>query len=172
MGHNKQERKRKEKEIEKKKNKKKKEGFEVTISVEIITFKKLSVFSRLLGLFFLLKYSFRQAMLQLEFGESKSEKSQSEQFITETRKAASCSLETLRSNAGSGPAAAGCPVSNPDNLWKSPLLPRNLTGMLSLFEARKFSKFFFFFKAKAGCISKVSRDKEREREREREREKW
>ena len=92
------------------------------MSVEIITFKKLGFFSRLLGLFFLLKYSFRRAMLQLEFGESKPEESQSEQCITETRKAASCSSETLKSNAGSGPAAAGCPVSNPDNLWKSPLL--------------------------------------------------
>ena len=93
------------------------------MSVEIITFKKLGFFSRLLGLFFLLKYSFRRAMLQLEFGESKPEESQSEQCITETRKAASCSSETLESNAGSGPAAAGCPVSNPDNLWKSPPLP-------------------------------------------------
>ena len=51
--HNKQERKRKEQDIKKKKKKKKnKEGFEVTMSVEIITFKKLGFFSRLLGLFF------------------------------------------------------------------------------------------------------------------------
>ena len=64
-------------------------------------------------------------MLQLEFGESKPEESQSEQSKTEARKAASCSSETLKSNAGSGPAAAGCPVSNPDNLWKSPLLQRS-----------------------------------------------
>ena len=42
-------------------------------------------------------------------------------LITETRKVASCSSETLKSNAGSGPAGTGCPVSNPDNLWKSPL---------------------------------------------------
>ena len=69
------------------------------MSVEIITFKKLGFFSRLLGLFFLLKYSFRRAMLQLEFGESKPEESQSEQSITETRKATSCSSETLKSNA-------------------------------------------------------------------------
>ena len=89
------------------------------MSVEIITFKKLGFFPRLLGLFFLFKYSFTRAMLQLEFGESKPDESQSEQSITETRKAASCSSETL--NAGNGPAAAGCPVSNPDNLWKSPL---------------------------------------------------
>ena len=61
-------------------------------------------------------------MLQLEFGKSKPDESQSEQSITETRKAAFCSSATLKSNAGSGPAAAGCPVSNPDNLWKSPLL--------------------------------------------------
>ena len=54
--------------------------------------------SRLLGLFFLLKYSFRRAMLQLEFGESKPDESQSEQSITETIKAArSWSSETLKS---------------------------------------------------------------------------
>ena len=53
------------------KKQKNKEGFEGTMSVEIITFKKFGIFSRLLGLFFLLKYSFRRAMLQLEFGESK-----------------------------------------------------------------------------------------------------
>ena len=77
--HNKQERKRKEQDTKKKKKEKKnKEGFEVTMSVEIITFKKLGFFPRLLGLFFLLKYSFRRAMLQLEFGESKPEESQSE----------------------------------------------------------------------------------------------
>ena len=40
-------------------------------------------------------------MLQLEFGESKPEESQSEQSRTETRKATSCSSETLKSNAGS-----------------------------------------------------------------------
>ena len=47
MGHNKQERKRKEKEIKKKKEeqaKTNKEGFEVTMSVEIITLKKLGFF--------------------------------------------------------------------------------------------------------------------------------
>ena len=71
------------------------------MSVEIITFKKLGFFSHLLGLFFLLKYSFRRTMLQLEFGESKPEESQSEQSRTETRKATSCSSETLKSNAGS-----------------------------------------------------------------------
>ena len=78
MMHNKQERKRKEQDIKKKTRTKKKEGFEVTMSVEIITFKKLGFFPRLLGLFFFLKYSFRRAMLQLEFGESKPEESQSE----------------------------------------------------------------------------------------------
>ena len=46
MMHNKQERKRKELDIKKKKEeqKKNKEGFEVTMSVEIITFKKLGFF--------------------------------------------------------------------------------------------------------------------------------
>ena len=78
-------------------------------------------------------------MLQLEFGESKYEKSQSEQSITETRKAASCSSETLRSNAGSGPAAAGCPVSNPDNLWKSPLFHEQSTKVkLLVLKLRQF----------------------------------
>ena len=89
------------------------------MSVEIIQFSFLPVY---LAFRFLLKCSFRQAMLELEFGESKPEESQSQQLITETRKAASCSSETLKSNAGSGPAAARCSVSNPDNLWKSPLL--------------------------------------------------
>ena len=60
-------------------------------------------------------------MIQIEFGDSKPDESQSEQFIMELSKAASCSSETLKSNAGSGPAMAGCSVSNPDNLWKSPL---------------------------------------------------
>ena len=75
-------------------------------------------------------------MLQLEFEKSKPEESQSEQSITETRKAASCSSERVKSNAGSGPAAAGCPVSNPDNLWKSPLFRLSLfhfqLGVLAL----------------------------------------
>ena len=85
----------------------------------IIAFKKLGFSpARLLGLFFVLKYSFRRAMLQPESGESKPDESQSEQSIAETRKAASCSSETLKSTAGSGPAGAECPVSNPDNLWK------------------------------------------------------
>ena len=103
MGHNKQERKRKGKETKKEKKRKEeqkenKEGLEVMMSVEIVTFKKLGFFPVLLGLFLLLKYSFRRAMLQLEFGESKPEESQSEQSIMETRKAASCSSETLKSN--------------------------------------------------------------------------
>ena len=56
MGHNKQERKGKEKEIKKKKKKNKKEnkeGFEVTMSVEIITFKTLGFFPIYLASFFL-----------------------------------------------------------------------------------------------------------------------
>ena len=79
MGHNKQERKRKEKEIKKKRTKKKrtnknkqKKGFEATMSVEIITFKKLGFFPFTWPLF-LLKYPCTPAMLQLEFGESKPE---------------------------------------------------------------------------------------------------
>ena len=48
----------------------------------------------LASFFFFLKFSFRRAMLQLEFGESKPDESQSEQSITEMRKAASCSSET------------------------------------------------------------------------------
>ena len=81
MMHNKQERKRKEQDIKKKKkkNKKKKQrrirGDDVGGDNHV---QEARLFSRLLGLFFLLKYSFRRAMLQLEFGESKPEESQSE----------------------------------------------------------------------------------------------
>ena len=52
--HNKQERKRKEQDIKKKKRRTKenKEGFEVTMSVEIITFKKLGFFPVYLASFF------------------------------------------------------------------------------------------------------------------------
>ena len=133
MGHNKQERKRKEKDIEKKKTKKEEQkkrkqgkigGDDADGDNRV---QEARLFPHLLGLFFLLKYSFRRAMLQPEFGESKPDESQSEQSIAETRKAASCSSETLKSNADSEPAGAGCPVSNPDNLWKSPLLSRNLS---------------------------------------------
>ena len=41
--------------------------------------------------------------------------SYTEQSNSETRKTAFCSSETLKLDAGDGPAAAGCPVSNPDN---------------------------------------------------------
>ena len=132
MGHNKQERKRKETQIreKKKKNIKKQKqrrfrGDDVGGDNHV---QEARFFPVYLVSFFLLKYSFRRAMLQLEFGESKPEESQSEQSITETRKAVSCWSETLKSNAGSGPAAAGCPVSNPDNLWKSPLLIKKLNS--------------------------------------------
>ena len=71
---------------------------EVTMSLEINPF-TLAFLPVYLSSFFLLKYSFRRAMLQLEFGESNPDESQSEQSITETRKAASCacSSETLKS---------------------------------------------------------------------------
>ena len=48
-------------------------------------------------------------MLQLGFGESKPDKSQSKQSITKTRKVASCSMETLKSNVGCKPAAVIAP---------------------------------------------------------------
>ena len=77
--HNKQERKRKEQDIKKKKEQKKKQrrirGDDVGGDNHV---QEALLFSRLLGLFFLFKYSFRRAMLQLEFGESKPEESQSE----------------------------------------------------------------------------------------------
>ena len=121
--HNKQERKRKEQYIKKKKKEQKKKrrirGDDVGGDNHV---QETRLFFPFTWPFFLLKYSFRRAMLQLEFGKSNPEESQSEQSITEARKAASCSSETLKSNTGSGPSAAGCPVSNPDNLWKSPLL--------------------------------------------------
>ena len=81
MGHNKQERKRTEKEMKKKKEQKTNKqrripGDDVGGNNHV---QEVRLFSHLLGLFFLLKYSFRRAMLQLEFGESKPEDSQSEQ---------------------------------------------------------------------------------------------
>ena len=53
-------------------------------------------------------------MLKLEFGKSKPDGSHSEQSLTKKRKTASCLSETLKANAGDGPHAAGCPVSNLD----------------------------------------------------------
>ena len=81
----------------------------------LLPFKKLGFLAVQLWPIFLLKYSLRRAMLQLEFRWSKPDESHSEQSKTETRKTAFCSSETLKSHAGDGPAAAGCPVSNPDN---------------------------------------------------------
>ena len=61
-----------------------------------------------------LKYFFRRAMLQLEFGWSKPDEWHSEQSEMETRKTAFCSSETLKSYyAGDWPTVTGCPVSNP-----------------------------------------------------------
>ena len=81
MGHNKQERKRTEKEMKKKKRTKKNKqrripGDDVGGDNHV---QEVRLFSHLLASFFLLKYSFRRAMFQLEFGESKPEDSQSEQ---------------------------------------------------------------------------------------------
>ena len=64
---------------------------------------------------FLLKCSLRRAMLQLEFRWSKPDEKHPKQSKTETRKTAFRSSKTLKSYAGDGPGAAGCPVSNPDN---------------------------------------------------------
>ena len=73
---------------------------------------------------FLLKYSLRRAMLQLEFRWSKPDEKHPKQSKTETRKTAFRSSKILKSYAGNGPAAAGCPVSNPDNNCANGLLLR------------------------------------------------
>ena len=78
------------------------------------------------GLFFLLKYSMRGAMLQLEFRWSKPDEKHPKQSETETRKTAFRSSKTLKSYAGDGPAAAGCPVSNPDNNCANGLLHKKI----------------------------------------------
>ena len=64
---------------------------------------------------FLLKCPLRRAILQLEFKWSKPDEKHPKQSKTETRKTAFRSSKTLKSYAGDGPAADGCPVSNPDN---------------------------------------------------------
>ena len=87
-----------------------------------LPFKKLGFLAVQLWPIFLLKYSLRRAMLQLEFRRSKPDESHSEQSKTETRRTAFCSSETLKSHAGDGPAAAECPVSNPDNNCANGLL--------------------------------------------------
>ena len=71
---------------------------------------------------FLLKCSLRPAMLQLEFRWSKPDEKHPKQSKTETRKTAFRLSKTLKSYAGDGPAAAGCPVSNPDNNCANGLL--------------------------------------------------
>ena len=135
--HNKQERKRKEKDIKKKKTKKKQKrirGDDVSGDNHV---QAARLFSCLLGLFFLLKYSFRRAMLQLEFGESKPEESQSEQCITETRKAASCSSETLKSRCRQRTGRGRMPRLEPkQSLEKSSIvyavrIPYNLVAFLT-----------------------------------------
>ena len=62
-----------------------------------LPFKKLGFLAVQLWPIFLLKYSLRQAMLQLEFRWSKPDESHSEQSKTETRKTAFCSAKTLKS---------------------------------------------------------------------------
>ena len=71
---------------------------------------------------FLLKCSLRRAVLQLEFRWSKPDEKHPKQSKSETRKTAFRSSKTLKSYAGHGPAAAGCPVSNPDNNCANGLL--------------------------------------------------
>ena len=79
---------------------------------------------------FLLKCSLRRAMLQLEFRWSKPDEKHPKQSKTETRKTAFRSSKTLKSYAGDGPAAAGCPVSNPDNNCANGLLAADLKSRL------------------------------------------
>ena len=71
---------------------------------------------------FLLKCSLGRAMLQPEFRWSKPDEKHPKQSKTETRKTAFRSSKTLKSYAGDGPAAAGCPVTNPDNNCANGLL--------------------------------------------------
>ena len=91
---------------------------------------------------FLLKYSLRRAMLQLEFRWSKPDEKHPKQSKTETSKTAFRSSKTLKSYAGDGPATAGCLVSNPDNNCAN--------GLFSIqcvqFPSRSFPvRFFFLF---------------------------
>ena len=65
-------------------------------------------------------------MLHIEFRWSKPDESHSEKSKTETRKAAFCSSETPKSHGDDGPAAAGCPVSNPDNNCANGLLFKSI----------------------------------------------
>ena len=94
---------------------------EVTM-YEHLWVKKLGFLALQLWPIFLHKFSLRRAMLQIEFRWSKPDESNSEQSKTESRKTAFSSSETLKSNAGDGPAAAGCPVPNPDNNCANGLL--------------------------------------------------
>ena len=89
-----------------------------------LPFKKLGFLAVQMWPIFLLKYSLRRALLQLEFRWSKPDESHSEQSKTETRKTAFCSSKTLKSYALTVPAVAGCPVSNPDNNCANGLLPQ------------------------------------------------
>ena len=96
--------------------------------------KKLGFLAVQLWPIFLLKYSRRRAMLQLEFRWSKPDKKQPKQSRTETRKQRFARRKHWNHDAGDGPAAAGCPVSNPDNncangLFKITVLPV-VTGFL------------------------------------------
>ena len=86
-----------------------------------------------LASFFFLKFSFRRAMLQLEFGESKPDESQSEQSITEMRKAASCSPETRKSNTGCGPDAP----SRSQTIFGKVLYSSHLGFLEAIFIARR-----------------------------------
>ena len=89
-----------------------------------LPFKKLGFLDVQLWPIFLLKYSLTRALLHIKFRLSKPEESHSEKSETETRKTAFYSSETLKSHADDGPAAAGCPVSNPDNNCANGLLQR------------------------------------------------
>ena len=95
--------------------------WEVTMYAHL-PFKKLGFLDVQLWPIFLLKYSLTRALLHIEFRWSKPDESHSEKSKTETRKTAFCSSETPKSHAADGPAAAGCPVSNPDNNCANGLL--------------------------------------------------
>ena len=95
--------------------------WEVTMYAHL-PFKKLGFLAVQLWPIFPLKYSLTRTLLQLEFRWSKPDESHSEKSETETRKTAFCSSKTPKSRGDDGLAAAGCPVSNPDNNCANGLL--------------------------------------------------
>ena len=97
--------------------------WEVTMYAHL-PFKKLSFLAVQLWPIFPLKYSLTRTLLQLELRWSKPDESHSEKSETETRKTVFSSSKTPKSHGDDGLAAAGCPVSNPDNNCANGLFSR------------------------------------------------